>query len=51
MTWMERRLAGMKLGVPHWAATTMAGEWAHGLEPDIMDLDEGIVEIEAANLA
>jgi hypothetical protein len=37
--------------VPNWAATTMAGEWAHGLEPDITNLDEGIAEIEAANLA
>jgi hypothetical protein len=27
------------------------GEWVHSLEPDITDLDEGIAEIEAANLA
>jgi hypothetical protein len=25
--WMERRLAGMKSGVPNWAATAMATEW------------------------
>jgi hypothetical protein len=49
--WMERRLAGMKSGVPNWAAITMAGEWARSLEPDITDLDEGIAEIKAANLA
>ncbi len=49
--WMERRLARMKSGVPDWAATTMAGEWALSLEPDITDLDKGIAEIEAANLA
>ncbi len=41
----------MKSGVPNWAATTMAGEWVQGLEPDITDLDEGIAEIKAANLA
>ncbi len=41
----------MKSGVPNWAATTIAGEWACSSEPDITDLDEGIAEIEAANLA
>ncbi len=25
-TWMERRLAGMKSGVPNWVATALAGE-------------------------
>ena len=50
-TWMERRLAGMKSGVPNWAATTIATEWAGGLEGDITDLDRGIAEIEAVNLA
>jgi hypothetical protein len=25
-TWMERRLAAMKFGVPNWATTALAGE-------------------------
>jgi hypothetical protein len=45
--WMERKLTGMKTGVPNWAASTMAGELAR----DITDLDQGIAEIKAANLA
>jgi hypothetical protein len=48
---MERRLVGMKSGIPNWVATAMAGEWARGLGDDIMDLDRGIAEIEAVNLA
>jgi hypothetical protein len=50
-TWMERKLAGMKSGVPNWVATAMAGEWAGGLGDDITDPDRGIAEIEAVNLA
>jgi hypothetical protein len=48
---MERRLAGMKSGNPNWVATALAGEWAGNLGNDIKDLDQGIAEIEAANLA
>jgi hypothetical protein len=48
---MERRLAGMKSGVPNWVATALAGEWVGNLRNDIKDLDRGIAEIEAANLA
>ncbi len=48
-TWMERRLSGMKPGVPNWVATTLAGEWAGRLGDDITVLDRGIAEIEAAN--
>jgi hypothetical protein len=50
-TWMERRLAAMKSGVPNWAATAIAGEWQSGLSPDLTNLDEGIAEIKAAILA
>jgi hypothetical protein len=50
-TWMERRLAAMKSGVPNWAATTLAGEWQSSLSPDLTNLDKGIAEIKAANLA
>ena len=50
-TWMERRLAGMETGVSNWVATTLAGEWSETLGEDITDLDRGIAEIEAANLA
>jgi hypothetical protein len=49
-TWMERRLAGMKSGVPNWAVTALAGEWAGNLGNNITDLDRGIAKIEAANL-
>jgi hypothetical protein len=49
--WMERRLAAMKSGVPNWAATAIAGEWQSSLSPDLTDLDKGIAEIKAANLA
>jgi hypothetical protein len=50
-TWMERRLAAMKSGVPNWAATAIAGEWQSGLTPNLTNLDNGIAEIKAANLA
>jgi hypothetical protein len=50
-TWMERRLAEMKSGVPNWVATALAGEWAGNLGNNITDLDRGIAKIEAANLA
>ena len=49
--WMERRLAGMKSGVPNWVAIALAGEWAGNLGNNITDLDRGIAKIEAANLA
>ncbi len=41
----------MKSGVPNWAATTLAGEWQSSLSPDLTNLDKGIAEIKAANLA
>ena len=41
----------MKTGVPNWVATTLAGEWLETLGEDITDLDRGIAEIKAANLA
>ncbi len=50
-TWMERRLAGMKSGVPNWVTTALAGEWAGNLGNNITDLDRGIAKTKAANLA
>jgi hypothetical protein len=50
-TWMERRLSAMKSGAPNWATTAIAGEWRSGLPPNLTDLDDGIAEIEAPNLA
>jgi hypothetical protein len=50
-TWMERRLAAMKSGVPNWATTTIAGEWQNGLPPDLTNLDDSIAEIKATNVA
>ena len=50
-TWMERRLAGMKSGVPNRIATMMADEWSASLTEDMGDLDPRIAEIEAANMA
>jgi hypothetical protein len=44
---MERRLTGMRSGVPNWAAMAMAGEWQSSLVPDFTDLDEGIADINA----
>jgi hypothetical protein len=41
----------MKSGVPNWAATAITGEWQHGLVADLTDLDKGIAEIKASNLA
>ncbi len=41
----------MKTGVPNWVATSLAGEWSETLGEDFTDLDDGIAEIEAANLA
>jgi hypothetical protein len=46
-----KKLAGMKSGIPNWVTTAMAGEWAGGLGDNITDLDRGIAEIEAVNLA
>jgi hypothetical protein len=48
-TWMERRLAKMKSGVPNWAATDLASHWCDGLK--LHNLDETIAEIESINLA
>jgi hypothetical protein len=49
-TWIEQRLAGMKSGVPNWAATGVAEEWQSGKAPDFTNLAKGIAEIEAVNL-
>jgi hypothetical protein len=48
-TWMERRLANMKSGVPTWDATDLASQWCEGLK--CHDLDKTITEIESINLA
>jgi hypothetical protein len=32
----------MKLGVPNWVATTLAGDWSATLKGDISDLDTGV---------
>ena len=48
-TWMERRLANMKSGVPNWAATDLASQWCEGLKRH--NLVETIAEIESINLA
>jgi hypothetical protein len=50
-TWMERRLACMRLGTPNLVATEMASTWAQQLNPSLGDLDERITNIEATNLA
>ncbi len=41
----------MKSGVHNWVATALAGEWAGNSGNDITNLDRGIAEIKAANLA
>ena len=41
----------MKTGVPNWVATSLAGEWSETLGEDFTNLDDGIAEIEGANLA
>jgi hypothetical protein len=43
-TWMERRLAGMRSGIPNWAATVIGEEWQGSLTPDLTNLDKGIAE-------
>jgi hypothetical protein len=51
-TWMERRLAGMKNGVPAADAACLSREWASSVNEDILrGMDPGIADIEAANLA
>ncbi len=51
-TWMERRLAGMKNGVPVADAAGLSREWASSVDADILrGMDPGIADIEAANLA
>jgi hypothetical protein len=48
-SWMERRLANIKAGVPNWAATDLASQWSKGLK--CQELDATIAEIKAINLA
>jgi hypothetical protein len=50
-SWMERRLANLRSGIPNSAATKLADGWAQQLSPALGDLDERIAKIEAANLA
>ena len=50
-SWMERRLANLKSGIPNSDATQLASGWAHQLSPELSDLDEHIAEIKASNLA
>jgi hypothetical protein len=50
-TWMERRLARMRSGIPNSVATEMTSTWAQQLNPSLGDLDERIANIEATNLA
>jgi hypothetical protein len=50
-TWMERRLAHMRSGIPNSTVTTLAAGWASQLSPALGDLDVRIAEIEASNLA
>jgi hypothetical protein len=50
-SWMERRLANMRSGIPNSAATKLAAGWAQQLTPTLGDLDECIADIEARNLA
>ena len=50
-TWMNQRLASMKSGISNRAAIAIAEEWQSGIAPDFTNLNKGIVEIKAANLA
>ena len=50
-SWMERRLAKLRSGIPNSVATQLASGWAHQLSPEFGDLDKRIAEIEASNLA
>jgi hypothetical protein len=50
-SWMERRLAKLRSGIPNSVATQLASGWAHQLSPEFGDLDERIAEIKASNLA
>jgi len=50
-SWMERRLANLRSGIPNSVATQLASGWARQLSPELGDLDERIAEIEASNLA
>ncbi len=50
-SWMERRLASMRLGIPNSVAMEIASNWAQQLNLSFGDLDEHIANIEATNLA
>ncbi len=41
----------MKSGISNRAAIAIAEEWQSGIAPDFTNLNKGIVEIKAANLA
>jgi hypothetical protein len=50
--WMERRLAGMKNGVPAAGARGLSREWISSVDSNsLLRMDPGIAAIEAANLA
>jgi hypothetical protein len=50
-SWMERRLANLRSGIPNSVATQLASGWARQLSPELGDLDERIAKIKANNLA
>jgi hypothetical protein len=51
-SWIERRLAGMKNGVPAADAAGLSQEWASSVDSDtLLGMNPGITHIEAANLA
>jgi hypothetical protein len=50
--WMERRLAGMKNGVPAVDAAGLLRKWISSVDLNaLLGMDTGIAAIEAANLA
>jgi hypothetical protein len=51
-TWMERRLAGMKNGIPAADAASLSQGWLSSVDSNtLLGMDPGIAAIEAANLA
>ncbi len=51
-TWMERRLAGMKNGIPAADAAGLSQDWLSSVDTNtLLGMDPGIAAMEAANLA